>query len=342
MVMRRSGVVAALCVSLGVLFAGAGLAALAWRDLNTPLPIPADGVLIEIGSGTPWRRVTANLAERGLLHRPWLLAAYGRATGDATRIRAGEYQLEPGTTPRSLLAKLVNGEVFLHQVTIVEGSRFVDVLAALRAHPAIVAGALDGAGIMAALGAPGVHPEGQFFPETYRFPRGTPELDVLRLAHEALVTQLEGVWSARSPELVLASPYEALILASIIEKETALASERRRIAGVFHERLRRNMRLQTDPTVIYGLGAAFDGNLRRQDLDRDTPYNTYTRNGLPPTPIALPGLASLEAAVSPEADGAIYFVATGRGDGSHYFSATLEEHERAVGEYLRQLRLQEP
>jgi UPF0755 protein len=340
--MRRSGLLAALGFAVCGLLAVAGIAALAWRDLNAPLPIPDDGVLIEVGTGTPWRRVTANLAERGLLRRPWLLAAYGRVTGDATRIRAGEYQVLPGTTPRSLLAKLVEGEVLLHQLTIIEGSRFVDVLATVRAHPAIVAGTLDGAAIMAALGSPGVHPEGQFFPETYRFPRGTPELEVLRLAHEALVIRLDEVWNGRSPDLVLMSPYEALILASIIEKETALAAERSRIAGVFHERLRRNMRLQTDPTVIYGMGEAFDGNLRRQDLDRDTPYNTYTRNGLPPTPIALPGLASLEAAVSPEVTGAIYFVATGRGDGSHYFSATLEEHEQAVREYLRELRSQEP
>jgi UPF0755 protein len=340
--MRLSHLLTALGLLIGVVVAGAGFAAFAWRDLNSPLPIPADGALIEVGTGTPWRGVTASLAERGLLRRPWLLALYGRVTGDATRVRAGEYRLEPGMTPRALLAKLVSGEVLLHQVTIVEGSRFAEVLATLRAHPAIVAGTHDGAGIMAALGAPGVHPEGQFFPETYRFPRGTPELDVLRLAHAALVTELENAWNGRSPDLVLASPYEALILASIIEKETALVSERRRIAGVFHERLRRNMRLQTDPTVIYGLGEAFDGNLRRQDLDRDTPYNTYTRNGLPPTPIALPGRASLDAAVAPEADGAIYFVATGRGDGSHYFSATLEEHERAVQEYLRQLRSQDP
>jgi UPF0755 protein len=208
----------------------------------------------------------------------------------------------------------------------------------VRSHSAIDASALDNEAIMAALGAPGVHPEGQFFPDTYRFPRGTRDLDVLRLAHQALATRLDSVWRNRSPDVSLENEYEALILASIIEKETALPSERRRIAGVFHERLRRNMRLQTDPTVIYGLGDTFDGNLRRQDLERDTPYNTYTRAGLPPTPIALPGAGSLEAAVTPEMSGAIYFVATGRGDGSHYFSTTLEEHERAVREYLRQLR----
>src|SRR6185312_694722 len=202
----------------------------------------------------------------------------------------------------------------------------------------IAATDLDSAAIMSALGAPGVHPEGQFFPDTYRFPFGTSDLDILRLAHEALVARLQAAWTNRSPDLLLKTDYEALILASIIEKETSLPAERKLIAGVFHERLRRNMRLQTDPTVIYGMGETFDGNLRRDDLERDTPYNTYTRGGLPPTPIALPGAGAIDAAVTPEISGAVYFVATGRGDGSHHFSATLEEHERAVRDYLRQLR----
>ncbi len=320
----------------------AGAAALAWRELNTPLALPADGAWVRIESGTPLRRVTADLAERGLLDQPWLLATYARLTGDATRVRAGEYQITPDTTPLTFLAKLVAGDVYLHQITIVEGSRFAEVLAALRAHEAVQATALDGAAIMAALGAPGVHPEGQFFPDTYRFPYGTTDVEVLRVAHEELVSQLQAAWRDRSPNLRLTTDYEALILASIIEKETALASERRLISGVFHERLRLSMRLQTDPTVIYGLGDAFDGNLRRQDLERDTAYNTYTRGGLPPTPIALPGAGALAAAVAPEISGAIYFVATGRGDGSHYFSATLEEHERAVRDYLQQLRSREP
>ncbi len=340
MIIRRVAV--ALVGVLVLALAAAGASALAWRELNTPLPSAAEGAWLRIESGTPLRRVTADLAERGLLDQPWLLATYARLTGEATRVRAGEYQLSEGTTPLTLLAKLVAGDVYLHQITIVEGSRFAELLAALRSHPAVEATDLDGAAIMAALGAPGVHPEGQFFPETYRFPYGTSDVEVLRVAHEALASRLQAAWRNRSPEVLLKNDYEALILASIIEKETALATERRLIAGVFHERLRRNMRLQTDPTVIYGVGDAFDGNLRRQDLERDTPYNTYTRNGLPPTPIALPGAGSLEAAVSPEINGAIYFVATGRDDGSHYFSATLEEHERAVRDYLRQLRSREP
>jgi UPF0755 protein len=319
----------------------AGLAALAWRELNAPLAI-ADAEWLRVPSGTAFWRVSAELGERGLLEAPWLLATYARFTGEATRVRAGEYQLTAGITPLTLLAKLVRGDVYLHQFTIVEGLRFADVLVALRAHPAIAASDLDGAALMSALGAADVHPEGQFFPDTYRFPLGTSDVAVLRLAHDALVARLAAAWSNRDANLLLKTDYEALILASIIEKETSLASERRLIAGVFHERLRRNMRLQTDPTVIYGLGAAFDGNLRRQDLERDTPYNTYTRAGLPPTPIALPGAGSIEAAVSPQITGAVYFVATGLGDGSHYFSATLEEHARAVRDYPRRLRSQEP
>ncbi|HXS79079.1 MAG TPA: endolytic transglycosylase MltG [Gammaproteobacteria bacterium] len=319
----------------------AGLSALAWRELNAPLQIAAaEGEWLRVPSGTPFHRVAAELGQRGLLDKPFLLRWYAGVTGDAKRVRAGEYQLTPGTTSVTLLAKLVAGDVFLHQITIVEGSRFTEVLAALRSHPAIAATALDGAAIMNALGAPGVHPEGQFFPDTYRFPFGTSDLDVLRLAHEALVERLQEAWGNRSPDLLLKTDYEALILASIIEKETSLPAERKLIAGVFHERLRRNMRLQTDPTVIYGLGDSFDGDLRRGDMDRDTPYNTYTRAGLPPTPIALPGAGSIEAAVAPEITGALYFVATGRGDGSHHFSATFEEHEQALRDYLRVLRSQ--
>jgi UPF0755 protein len=340
MARRRAAVVLALFVALAL--GATGLAAFGWHTLHAPLAIPSEGVALDVASGMGLRSVTADLAERGHLRNHRLLAFYGQFTGDATRIHAGEYLLTPGMTPLTLLDKLVAGEVVLHQVTIVEGSRFADMLAALRAHPAIVASVLDGDAIMAALGAPGVHPEGQFFPDTYRFARGTAELEVLRRAHEALVARLDAAWRSRDPAITLRSEYDALILASIIEKETALATERPLIAGVFHRRLERNMRLQTDPTVIYGLGAAFDGNLRRQDLDTDGPYNTYARAGLPPTPIALPGQSSLEAAVSPDSSDAIYFVATGRDDGSHYFSATLEEHERAVRDYLRQLRSREP
>src|SRR5881394_116520 len=333
----RSGARIALGALACALAAGTAFAAFGWRALHAELPIPSAGAWLEVASGTPLRRVTAELAQRGLLDHPVLLDLYARLRGDATRIRAGEYQLALGTTPLSLVDKLVSGQVFQHQLTIVEGWRFADLLSAVRAHDAIRAGTLDGPEIMAELGEPGVHPEGQFFPDTYFFPRGTTDLELLKTAHEALREHLAKAWEARAPDIQVRTPYEALILASIIEKETALPTERALISGVFQQRLRRNMRLQTDPTVIYGLGVGFDGNLRHQDLDRDTPYNTYTRAGLPPTPIALPGSASLEAAVRPERTDALYFVATGRGDGSHNFSATLEEHERAVRDYLRHL-----
>jgi UPF0755 protein len=191
---------------------------------------------------------------------------------------------------------------------------------------------------MRALGQPGVHPEGQFFPDTYRFARDTSDLRLLRMAHQRLTAELAAAWKERAADLPLASAYEALILASIVEKETRLDRERPIVSGVFIERLRRGMRLQTDPAVIYGIGASYDGDIRSADLRRDTPYNTYTRAGLPPTPISLPGLASLRAAVAPTQTGAIFFVATGESDGSHYFSATLAEHEAAVQRYLRKYR----
>jgi len=339
--MRRRGWIA-LGALVGVLAGAAALAVLAWRSLHAELPIPAEGAWLEVATGTPLRRVTAELAQRNLLEHPLLLDVYARWRGHATRIRAGEYQLLPGLTPLSLVDKLVSGQVYLHQLTIVEGWRFADLLAAVRADTAIRAGSLGGPEIMAELGEPGVHPEGQFFPDTYFFPRGTTDLELLRTAHQAMLDHLAKAWDSRDPSSLLHDPYEALILASIIEKETALPSERKLISGVFQQRLKRGMRLQTDPTVIYGIGETFDGNLRRQDLERDTPYNTYTRAGLPPTPIALPGSASLEAAVQPQVTDALYFVASGRGDGSHTFSATLEEHDRAVRDYLKRLHAQDP
>jgi UPF0755 protein len=334
--MRKRWWVAA--AAAGVLAVGAFATVRASRALHAPLAIPAEGTWLDVDKGAPFWRVTKDLAERGVLEHAALLNAYARFKGATTKVRAGEYQLPAGTTPVSLLEKLVSGQVYLHQLTIVEGWRFDELLTALRANPAVKATSLDGPAIMAALGEPDVHPEGQFFPDTYSFPRGTTDVELLRTAHKALRAHLDDAWQRRSAELRIATPYQALVLASIIEKETALPSERRLISGVFHERLRRGMRLQTDPTVIYGLGPAFDGNLRRQDLDNDTPYNTYTRGGLPPTPIALPGAASIEAAVEPEITGAVYFVATGRPDGSHFFSTTLEQHEQAVRDYLRRLR----
>ena len=335
--LRKRLAIAAIACAVGVGLLGAA-AAVAWRELNTPLPLPGTAVLFEVQGGMPLETVTRRLAERELLPAPRLLDWYARLRGDATRIRAGEYELGTGLTPVALLEMFVEGDVYLHRFAIVEGWRFSELAAALRLHPAIESGTLDETEVMAALGQPGTHPEGQFLPDTYSFPKGTAAIELLGWAHQALRFRLDAAWNVRILDVELADDYEALILASIIEKETALESERALISGVFHRRLQRGIRLQTDPTVIYGLGADFDGNLTRLDLSRDTPYNSYTRHGLPPTPIALPSGPAIDAAVAPAAGEALYFVATGAPDGSHYFSATLEEHERAVSRYLEMLR----
>lgn len=329
---------AALCI-LGTLAAGA----LAWSTydwLHTELASVRAPVVYEVTRGATLRSVARDLRQRGILERvqTWVVAA--RLMGKADSLKAGEYELQPGTTPIELLGVLTSGRVILHGITFVEGSTFADMLKQLRENPAIKVDLANRPAdeIMRTLGKAGVHPEGQFFPDTYRFPRNTPDLDVLKMASDRMTAALDQAWRARAPDLPLAGPYEALILASIVEKETGVDRERPLVAGVFVERLKRGMRLQTDPTVIYGMGEAYDGNIRRADLLRDTPYNSYTRAGLPPTPIALPGRESLEAAVKPEMSGKIFFVATGEPDGSHYFSATLAEHDAAVRRYLQRLR----
>ena len=335
--MRRVLRFAAIGVLLAAAAAG-GASWAAWRALTMQLPVPKDGILFEIDRGTGLSAVMSQLHERGVLRHPRLTTWYARLRGDARRIHAGEYRLSSGMTAASLLQALVAGDVYLHELTIIEGWRFRDLLKAMRENPAIVTTDMPESQLMATLGEPGVSPEGQFLPDTYRFPKGTSELELLRLSHEALKKKLADAWSRRSPGVALDSPYQALILASIIEKETALPSERGIISGVLQRRLKRGMRLQTDPTVIYGLGDRYDGNLRKEDLTRDTPYNTYTRSGLPPTPIALPSAASIDAAVAPVPGDALYYVATGRSDGSHYFSATLKEHDKAIRAYLKRLR----
>ncbi len=324
---------AALAAALGAAAAGAWLAADLHAFLDRPLRLPPEGIVHEVAPGTSLAALAHALAARGVLDRPRYLVWYARWRGIARRIRAGEYHLPAGTTPRGLLEMLVAGRVRLHRLTVVEGWTFRELRAALRAHPAIVQtlGDADGAAVMAEIGHPGEHPEGRFLPDTYRFPKGTTDVAFLRRAYEAMEAFLARAWAGRAPGLPLASPYEALVLASIVEKETSVPEERPLVAGVFVRRLARGMRLQADPTVIYGLGEAFDGNLRRRDLRRDTPYNTYTRAGLPPTPICLPGRASIEAVLHPAPGDALYFVA--KGDGTHHFSATLAEHERAVRRY---------
>jgi UPF0755 protein len=321
------------------LAAAAGYVALD-RWLERPLPVGDAPLTVDIPAGQPFAATARELESRGVLDHPEWLRAYARVTGADARVKAGEYEIAPGTSPRELLRLFESGAVVRHSVTIVEGWTFRSLREALQRSPYLdntLAGQ-DDAAVMAALGEPGTPPEGLFFPDTYLFGKGTADLEILRQARARMQRELEDAWNGRAGDLPITTPYEALILASIIEKETALASERERIAGVFVQRLRRGMRLQTDPTVIYGLGAGFDGNLRRADLERDGPYNTYTRSGLPPTPIALPGAAALRAAVNPDERGELYFVATGLPDGSHEFSRTLAEHEAAVRRYLVRYR----
>ncbi len=326
-------------IVLGLLGAGA-TTWWAQRWLGLPLAHLQSAQVFEVPRGATLKSVANSLAQRGVLDRPMVWQLWARATRQASELKAGEYQLTPGLTPRALLDLLRSGNVILHSITFIEGATVRDVRKLLSSNAAIkpsLVGKTDDE-LMTALGEPGVHAEGQFFPDTYRFPRGTSDLDILKLAHTRLRSELDAAWKARVPDLPLGSAYEALILASIVEKESALPRERPKIAGVFIERLRRGMRLQTDPTVIYGMLENYDGNIRRADLLRDTPYNTYTRAGLPPTPIALASLGSLRAATHPEISGALFFVATGEPDGSHYFSKTLSEHEAAVKRYLQKLK----
>ena len=314
-----------------------GLAAAWW--LHAPIEIrPAAGAQVldlEIDFGDSPRSVAQTVRSVGAQVNPTLLYAWFRVSGQARQIKAGNYEIAPGTAPRALLRMLVRGEETLKTVTLPEGLNFAQVRAALAKAEMLRpdSSELTPEQIMDKIGRPGLHPEGRFFPDTYSYGKGSSDLQVLRRAARAMDKRLEQVWSQREPGLPIDSAQQALILASIVEKETGKASDRPLIAGVFVNRLRIGMRLQTDPTVIYGLGERFDGDLRKRDLLADTPYNTYTRSGLPPTPIAMPGKAALLAAVQPAGTPALYFVA--RGDGSSQFSATLEEHNRAVNRYIR-------
>lgn len=319
-----------LIVLLAALLGGAT----AWW-LNQSLPVNAEAVDLSIEPGTSVRGVAQAVSDAGVEVNPALLYWWFRLSDEARQIKAGSYELEPGVSPYSLLQKLVRGEESLRAVTLVEGWNFRQVRAALSKaeHLKPETRGLELDLIMELLGKPGLHPEGRFFPDTYTYAKGSSDLAVLKRAMRAMDKKLEAVWSQRAPGTPLSSPEQMLILASIVEKETGRASDRPMIAGVFTNRLRLGMMLQTDPTVIYGLGDTFDGNLRKRHLQADTPWNTYTRNGLPPTPIAMPGKAALLAAVQPANTKALYFVA--RGDGSSQFSASLDEHNRAVNKYQR-------
>jgi UPF0755 protein len=323
-----------------------------WRDyqrfLETPLARGGEPQVIDIARGQSFRGAVAQLRQAGLdggVHE-----AYWRALGwqRKARIQAGEYAVEPGLTPTALLDRLARGQVIQYRITLLEGWTLRELRLALAADPVLVQtlAAVPDDELMTAIGAADALeggeaarlPEGQFLPETYQFTRGTTDAQLLRRAHRALREALEAAWASRAPDLPLATPFQALVLASIVEKETGVPEERDQVAGVFVRRLKRGMRLQTDPTVIYGRGTDVSGPLTRSQLDADTPWNTYTRDGLPPTPIALPGRAAIHATLHPDAGQALYFVA--HGSGGHVFSRTLDEHNRAVAEYRRRMRAQ--
>tara|TARA_R110002096_G_scaffold74009_3_gene175260 strand:- start:687 stop:1718 length:1032 start_codon:yes stop_codon:yes gene_type:complete len=327
-------VIAVLILGGGAL---AAVAAWLWHDLQTnldqPIVLHGNSELFTIERGSSLAGLASRLTRAGWIKHAYYLRFEARRLGIGGRIQAGLYEISDGATPRELLQKFVAGDVKTFTITFIEGATFREMLAVLARHPYLEQSLqeLGTAGILARV-APGLdHPEGWFFPSTYRFSSGQSDADILRRAHAQLVEILDRYWIERRPDLPYAEPVDALIMASIIEKETGRADERALIAGVFVRRLEKGMKLQTDPTVIYGLGDAFDGNLRRTDLETDTPYNTYTRPGLPPTPIAMPGEAAIRAALNPAAGDALYFV--GKGDGSHVFSRTLAEHNAAVRRY---------
>jgi len=324
-----------------VLLMVSGAAAVIWtgiHSLDEPVPL-AEPLRFKVASGWRFARVATELAAQGVLTRPRAWVLYARWAHLATAVKAGEYEIQPGTTPRELLTKMVSGQVLLHSFTIIDGWRVQDLLAALRRNPDIISTLGDAApDLVAKLGLPGIDAEGQFLPETYRFIANTNDIDLLREAHAALTKELDAVWKDRDPDLPLRDSHELLIMASIVEKESGLPQELRLIAGLYLHRLGIGMRLQADPTVIYGMGDRYEGDIRTVDLRTDGPYNTYTRAGLPPTPIALAGAAAIRATAHPEKTDAIYFVASPKGDGSHVFSPTLEKHNAAVASYLAHQR----
>jgi UPF0755 protein len=317
------------------ILAAIGAAAWLYQFAHAPLRLSTDPLEFTIVPGSSLRGAARQIVRSGVDMPSWAFETVARVMAQPTDIKAGTYELRAGATPLDLLGKLVRGEFALADVKLIEGWTFRQVRAALDAHPRIRhdTTGLSDADLLRRLELPIAHPEGWFFPDTYVFPRGASDVEILRQAYRAMEKRLNAAWAQREPRVPLGSSYDALILASIVEKETGKGDDRPMVAAVLANRLRNGMKLQADPTVIYGLGASFDGNLRKRDLLADTPYNTYTREGLPPTPIAMPGLASIEAALRPAESDALYFVA--RGDGSSEFSRTLEEHNRAVTKYQR-------
>ncbi len=325
---------------LGITVIGVSLA-LGWimMDLQqfakTPMSLPETGVDYTLRPGTSLRTLANDLEQKGYLENSIYLRLFARWTGQGKKIQAGEYHIQTGTTPTQLLSQLVSGHITTYNITLVEGLTFHQMLNLIQENKALsqTLDELSDKQIMAKLGHDGVHPEGRFLADTYNFPKGTTDLALLKRAYSAMEKLLQREWEKRDMSVPFKNPYQALILASIVEKETALAKERPEIAGVFIRRLNKNMRLQTDPTVIYGMGDKYKGNIRRKDLQTDTPYNTYTRGGLTPTPICMPGKDAIRAVMHPASGNNLYFVAKNRGDGSHKFSETLEEHNRAVRKY---------
>ena len=314
----------------------AGAAYLSWY-VETPLSIRKLPVEFEIPEGTRFRAAARIIDDSGVAVGRFQFEALARALGRAQEIKAGSYELTAPLKPLELLDKLTRGDVTQAEITFIEGWTFRQMRNALDESPDLrhETRALDDAQIMQKLGAPEQHAEGLFFPDTYLFSKGASDLSVLRRAYQAMQRHLAYEWARRAPDLPYQDPYQALIMASLIEKETGRATERGMIAGVLVNRLRAGMLLQVDPTVIYGMGARFDGDLRKKDLTTDSPYNTYTRPGLPPTPIAMPGLASIRAALQPARTDDLYYVA--RGDGTSVFSRTLAQHNRAVDLYQKHL-----
>lgn len=322
-----------------VLLGLAGLTAAVWHDYrrftDSPLPGARADATLDVARGARYRDIVRQIRrERVSRAAPFYWRLLGRETGIAGKVHAGEYSLPPGLTPRGLLRKMAAGEVVQHRFTIVDGWTFRQLRVALAGETGLAQTLppLSDEEIARKVGIDDGRPEGWFLPETYSWTKGESDFDVLARAHAAMRNALDKAWAARDVAgMQVDTPYQALILASVVEKETGRGDERPLIAGVFMRRLKFGMRLQTDPTVIYGMGASYDGNIRKRDLETDTPWNTYTRDGLPPTPIALPGLPALEAATHPAPGDALYFVA--RGDGSHEFTPTLDEHNRAVRKY---------
>lgn len=327
------------CILLFVLAVGLSIwGMLRWSDtplLSTAPEQATQNMEFTIKAGSHVRSAARQMADAGVPINPMLFEVMARVTGKANKLKAGSFEVQGQDTPRQILSKIVDGKFSMASLSVIEGWSFKQMRSAIDAHPAIHHDsiALSNQELMRKIGSSYAHPEGLFFPDTYRFAKNSSDLQIYQQAYQAMQKHLEQAWNQRDQDMPYKDAYQALIMASIVEKETGQASDRTMVASVFVNRLRIGMMLQTDPTVIYGMGERFQGNIRKSDLSSDTPYNTYTRAGLPPTPISLPGIAAIKAALHPEPSRALYFVA--RGDGSSVFSDNLDAHNRAVNQYQR-------